>query len=114
MVDWKDVKESNDEGNILDSDMLEIRKSLGDQPFQMISNELKIEANHNNFREYLFQCVSNSMWAHKAQLVFACAINDLKLETELSRLGTSYDVTIISYGISNNELDKLPMLKKYF
>lgn len=92
--------------------MLRIRQSLGEQPFKLYSNELKSEIRFSNMRENFFQCVSNSKWAHIAQLAIAVDINDQKLLEELSRLGKSYDITITTYGLSHEFLDKMPDAKR--
>ncbi len=107
LVKWE-VGEFQGKEFRLSSPLLEVRKSLGEQPFKLYSNELKTEVRVSNLRESFFQCVSNSKWAHRAQFVVAAEIKDSTLEDELSRLGRSYDVTIISFGMNLNNLDKLP------
>ncbi len=110
LVSWE-VGEFSDDVFRINSSMLKIRQSLGEQPFKLYSNELKAEIRFSNLRENFFQCVSNSKWAHVAQLVIAVDINDQKLLEELSRLGKSYDVTIVTYGLSHELLDELPDAK---
>jgi hypothetical protein len=108
VVNW-DVL--NDEGR-LDEAMLQVRQGLGDQPFRIISTELKVEVAASSLREVFFQCVSNSRWAHSAQLVIACEISDDRVAEELKRLGTSYDVSVFSFGLSAEMIAKLPPANK--
>lgn len=107
VLEWQ-VGEVTDTGFKLVRDMLEVKKSLGEQPFKLNSVELKVELIPATFRENFFQCVSNSKWAHTAQLVVACPVSDTLLADELRRLGTSYDVTIITYGLDIASLENLP------
>lgn len=95
-------------GARLNRDLLDVRRSLGDQPFRITSTELKVEITAPLLREYFFQCVSNSQWAHKAQLAIATNIADELVAEELRRLGTSYDVSVISFGLERDYLDNLP------
>jgi hypothetical protein len=80
----------------------------GDQPLRIFSTELKVLVNSSTVREVFFQCVSNSRWAHVAQLVIATEVQNEQVKEELKRLGTSYDVTVISFGLSLEDLDHLP------
>lgn len=107
LLNWE-VGELSDGEYKINNTMLEVRKSLGEQPFRLISNELKSELRFSNFRENFFQCVSNSKWSHIAQLSIAIDINDSKLIEELSRLGKSYDVTITTFGLTGELLDGFP------
>jgi hypothetical protein len=103
-VKWGVLK---DDGG-LDKDLLQVRQGLGDQPFRIISTELKVDVTPGSLREVFFQCVSNSRWAHSAQLAIACKITDEKVAEELKRLGTSYDVSVVSFGLSQEFLTALP------
>ncbi len=107
LLNWEVGELLEDEYKISNT-MLEVRKSLGEQPFKLISNELKAELRFTNFRENFFQCVSNSKWSHIAQLSIAIDITDSKLLEELSRLGKSYDVTITTFGLKGELIDRFP------
>ncbi len=107
LLNWEVGELLGDEYKISNT-MLEVRKSLGEQPFRLISNELKSELRFTNFRENFFQCVSNSKWSHIAQLSIAIDITDSKLIEELSRLGKSYDVSITTYGLTGDKIDNFP------
>jgi hypothetical protein len=107
VLQW-DVAIAGDNGFQLAKDLLEVKRGLGEPPFVLKSVELKVLAVGSNLREAFFQTVSNSKWAHEAQLVFATAINDNSLADELRRLGKSYDVSVFSYGLPEDYLDSLP------
>src|SRR4030066_77508 len=92
----------------INTTMLEVRRSLGEQPFILTSAELKSELNVSNFRESFFQCMSNSKWSHKAQLAVAVDIQEERLINEWTRLGKSYDVTILTYGFTGEIIDEFP------
>lgn len=107
VLDW-DVGRISDAGYQIDKGLLEVKRSLGDQPFRLTSVELKAELSLSSFRENFFQCVSNSKWAHHAHLVVAFAIQDETLVRELRRLGASFDISVISYGLTEEIVDALP------
>lgn len=107
LLNWE-VGKISDSGYQIDRGLLEVKRSLGDQPFRLSSVELKVDLSLSSFREHFFQCVSNSKWAHHAQLVAANAIQDETLVTELRRLGTSFDISVLSFGLSNEVLDEMP------
>lgn len=93
---------------VLDRTLLEVRRSLGEQPFRLSSVELKVSAETSMFREHFFQCLSNSKWAHTAELAFALPLDDATLRSELRRLGVSYGVSVTSFGIPAATLAALP------
>lgn len=107
VLDWE-VGDQSDDGFALDRALLEVKRSLGEQPFRLSSVELKVELTLGNFREYFFQCVSNSKWAHLAQLVVATPVSDSLLVGELRRLGASYGVAVLYFPLSRDRLDALP------
>jgi hypothetical protein len=106
------VGEPTEEGSKLDPILLAVKSSLGEPPFQLQSVELKVALSLSTFRENFFQCLSNSKWAHKPVLAVAENVDDKTLRDELERLGASYDVSIESYGLSQEELLKLPNSKE--
>jgi hypothetical protein len=61
----------------------------------------------DNFRQFFFQTVSNSRWAHAANLVVALPISE-EIEAELRGLGNSHNVNVISYNINYEALYSLP------
>jgi hypothetical protein len=111
VLDWE-VGRLEDTGYRLDSNLLDVKRSLGEQSFRLTSVELKTRLTLANFRECFFQCVSNSKWAHHAVLAVAEEITDELLATELRRLGSSYDVSVISYSFAAGFLDSVPPASK--
>lgn len=111
VLDWE-VADQGDDGFALDRALLEVKRSLGQQPFRLSSIELKVELSLGNFREFFFQCVSNSKWAHLAQLVVATPVADALLVGELRRLGASYGVSVSHFALPRDRLDQLPTAAK--
>ena len=72
LLNWG-VGELTDQGYRLDPNLLQVKMSLGEQPFLLRSVELKVSLSLSSFRENFFQCVSNSKWAHGATLAVAAA-----------------------------------------
>lgn len=107
LLRWE-VSKVTDQEYEIDPDLLEAKKSLGEQLFSLESVELKIGLSTSTFRENFFQCVSNSKWAHKASLIVANNIDETMLRDELRRLGSSYDVSVISYGLATEVIELLP------
>jgi hypothetical protein len=108
LLSWGVVGKMTDQGYRLDPNLLAVKTSLGEPPFSLRSIELKVALSLSTFREDFFQCVSNSKWAHSAQLAVANSVSDDTLSGELRRLGASYDVSIVSYGLSSALLESLP------
>lgn len=111
LLNWG-VGELTDQGYRLDPNLLQVKMSLGEQPFSLRSVELKVGLTLSGFRENFFQCVSNSKWAHGSTLAIANSIDDSTLSDELRRLGASYDISVDSYGLSSDFLDSLPSASK--
>lgn len=107
LVQWE-VASVFEDGYRIDPNLLKIKSSLGEQPFFLESVELKVDLSLSGFRESFFQCVSNSKWAHNASLSVANRITDKTLSDELGRLGASYEVSVKSYGLTDEFLDSLP------
>jgi hypothetical protein len=110
-VQW-DVLDQDSQGrSVLDAAVLEVRKSLGEPPFRITSAELKTDVSAGTLRQVFFQCVSNSRWAHTTELVIASDVSDQSIANELRRLGASYGVSVRSFSLAAEELDKLPAAK---
>jgi hypothetical protein len=103
---------SKETGAKLDPTLLATMSSLGEPPFMLQSVELKVSLSLTSVRENFFQCLSNSKWAHRSTLVVAANVDDEILRNELERLGASYDVSILTYGIPEATLQTLPSAKK--
>lgn len=75
--------------------LLEFNKATDKTAIRLFSFELKKQIDRSNYREYFFQAVSNSSWAHEGYLV-ACYIQQQDdLLSELERLSTSFGIGII-------------------
>ncbi len=81
LLSWE-VGKPTDQGYRLDPYLLAIKTSLGEPPFSLQSVELKVSLSLPSFREDFFQCVSNSKWAHRAELAVASTVNDDTLSRE--------------------------------
>ena len=92
----------------LDTDMLQLQKSFGSQPFTLRSMKMKLEIQDDSYREDFFQCLSNSRWAHFGELVIASPIQDTDIVNELRNLGQEFGIGITTYGLDNETLDDLP------
>ena len=112
VVAWEHVGFMNNDEFRLDGNLLDVKRSLGEQPFYIESVELKADLAISNFRKYFFQCVSNSKWSHRAILAVAMPITDAILVEELRRLGTSYDVTVVSYSMNPKTLPSADEITK--
>jgi hypothetical protein len=78
---------------------------LGENLFRIESWELKLEAKPTNVREVFFQALSNSSWSHLPVLAFAMKISDQYTREELVRLGGFYNVRIVCFDFSADQLD---------
>jgi len=79
----------------------EVAKHSGSNLFKAFSFELKKEINWSNYKEFYFQAVSNSSWAHEGYLVIANEKNiDKEFLQELNRLSNSYGIGILHLNIS--------------
>ena len=79
--------------------VLNLFSVVGENPYKMFSFELKKEINYSNLREYYFQAVSNSSWAHEGYLV-ALKVEE-ELYEELRRLNNAFGIGIIRLNLVN-------------
>ncbi len=96
------------DGIELDQGMIDLKRTLGGAPFSLTSVKMRLEVNYANFREFFFQCVSNSTWAHRAEIAISANIDDELLIDDLRRLGNRFGVGVTTYGLSMKALDELP------
>lgn len=85
--------------------VLNLFSVVGENPYKIFSFELKKEINYSNLREYYFQAVSNSSWAHEGYLV-ALKVEE-ELYEELRRLNNAFGIGIIRLNpvnISQSEI----------
>ena len=64
-------------------------------PYKLYSFEIKKELNFSNLREYYFQAVSNSSWAHEGYLVALNISEDTDLINEIRRLNNAFGIGVI-------------------
>lgn len=64
-------------------------------PYKLYSFEMKIDINLSNLREYYFQAVSNSSWAHEGYLVALHIADDPELIDEIRRLNNAFGIGVI-------------------
>lgn len=85
--------------------MLNLYSVVGENPYKLFSFEMKKEITFGNLREYYFQAVSNSSWAHEGYLV-ALKVEE-ELHEELRRLNNAFGIGIIRLdpiNISQSEI----------
>lgn len=64
-------------------------------PYKLYSFEMKINVNLANLREYYFQAVSNSSWAHEGYLVALHITENPELMDEMRRLNNAFGIGVI-------------------
>jgi len=70
-------------------------------PYKLYSFEMKKELNFSNLREYYFQAVSNSSWAHEGYLVALNFSDDTDLLDEIRRLNNAFGIGVIRLNIKH-------------
>jgi uncharacterized protein len=106
LVDWE-LEEAGENGLRLSHDLLELKMSLGVQPFSVASVRLVMAVSYDNVRELFFQALSSSRWAHTGELVVGAAITDEQLAEDLRRLGGQYGIGVSSLGLDLEALDDI-------
>ena len=106
LVDWE-IDDGGDNGFTLNRDLLDLKMTLGVQPFTIASVKLALTLNYDTFREVFFQALSVSKWAHSGELVVATSIADEQLADDLRRLGAEYGIGVSSLGLKLEDLDEL-------
>lgn len=84
-----------------DKGLIELSREMGLLPIKLFSFELKKELTSSNLREYFFQAVSNSSWAHEGYLAAAILEQDDDFHQELKRLTNSFGIGVIRLDILN-------------
>lgn len=85
----------------LGTSVIKLGQLLNSDSVQVFSFELKKAINKSNYREYFFQAVSNSSWAHEGYLVAAEISDDDELRRELGRLTSAFGIGIIHLKIND-------------
>ena len=84
-----------------ENEVVDISKEVGSLGIKIYSYEIKIELNFNNLREYFFQAVSNSSWAHEGYLVVSNYDQDEEFYEEFKRLSNSFGIGLIFLDIDD-------------
>ncbi len=74
---------------------LDIITSVEDSALKLFSFEMKQEVNFSNLREYYFQAVSNSSWAHEGYLVALKFSKEPDFIDEMRKLNNAFGIGFI-------------------
>ncbi len=85
-----------------------LQKSLNSSRVKLFSFEMKIHIDTGNLREYYFQAVSNSSWAHEGYLVCYSIDESVELMDEVRRLNNSFGIGLIK--LDTNEVSQSEVL----
>lgn len=86
---------------------LKLLETLKENPYKLFSFEMKIELNLSNLREYYFQTVSNSSWAHEGYLVALNIEDEPTLIDEIRRLNNAFGIGVIRLDARNIEQSEI-------
>ncbi len=106
VVDWE-LEEAGESEFRLSVDLLDMKRSLGVQPFAVTSVRLAMAASYDNVRELFYQALSGSRWAHTGELVIGATITDEQLAEDLRRLGGEYGIGVSTLGVQLEALDDI-------
>jgi len=98
LVDWEHGEFAED-GLELDAAHLALKKTLGLPPYSLSSVRMRVEINHDSFREDLFQTMSSSLWANSGDLYVAGSIDDESLGDQVRRLANQLGIGVVSFGL---------------
>lgn len=87
--------------NELGEKTLELLDVLQENIYKLFSFEIKRELNLSNYKQYFFQAVSNSSWAHEGYLVTLHLKEDAELKQDLERLNHAFGIGIIVLNSEN-------------
>ncbi|MEZ5300976.1 MAG: hypothetical protein R3F11_10040 [Verrucomicrobiales bacterium] len=107
VLEWE-VGVLADDGVELSRPLLDMRRSLGGDPYRLTAYKMRLESTLDSYRQDFFQCLSNSSWAHCAEVAIAAPIADDQLIEGYRRLGAEYGVGVATYGLDIATLDDLP------
>lgn len=91
---------------------LDLQSALGDEQFILYSFEMKIELSFSNLRQYYFQAVSNSSWAHEGYIVTLKIDEDESFMQELKRLNNAFGIGVICLNPENITQSKILFTSK--
>lgn len=107
LIDWEHGQFDED-GLELDPAHLALKQTLGLPPYSLSSIRMRVETNHDHFREDLFQTMSASLWANEGTLYLAGSIQDESLGDQVRALAGELGIGVMSFGLSPHDLDDLP------
>ncbi|TSA83971.1 HrgA protein [Helicobacter mehlei] len=89
-------------------------ENFGNLPLKLFSFELKKEMDLSHCREYYFQAISNSSWAHEGYLVVE-KINtqDSDLMDLLKRLHTSFGIGVVLLNVQDMQKSQVLLNAKF-
>lgn len=82
-------------------DVVKLAEASGDLAARIYSFEVKISLDFPTLREYFFQTVSNSSWAHEGYLVAVNIDEDAEFREELTRLSQSFGIGVIQLNTAD-------------
>lgn len=94
------------------NNILELQKMVGSQQYKLYSFELKKSLNISNLREYYFQAVSNSSWAHEGYIVALNIDQDESFQAELKRLNNAFGIGVIKLNAENISQSEILLASK--
>lgn len=80
---------------------IDLQKTFGDEQYVLFSFEMKICLEFSNFRQFYFQAVSNSSWAHEGYIVALDIDEDESFMQELKRLNNAFGIGVIKLNPEN-------------
>lgn len=80
---------------------LKLQRMVGSRQYKLYSFEMKTVLNFSNLREFYFQAVSNSSWAHEGYLVALEIDEDESFQAELKRLNNAFGIGVIKLNAQN-------------
>lgn len=91
---------------------INLQKQMATSSVKIFAFELKKELNFSNLRQYYFQAVSNSSWAHEGYLTVLRIDDDTELRDELARLNNSFGIGVIKLNEENPEQSEIMFYAK--
>ncbi|NNC88922.1 MAG: hypothetical protein HKN82_10740 [Akkermansiaceae bacterium] len=107
VVDWE-AGEPVDNGVLLDPELLSLKRSLGIPPYRLQSVSLRLQSNHDLYREEFFQSLSVSLWTQGGEIFYASPIEDEALADSIRHLSNRYGIGVTTFGLTPEMLDDLP------
>ena len=92
--------------------VVQLAQSSGAIAAKLYSFELKVAIDFLTLREYFFQAVSNSSWAHEGYLAVATIEEDPKFREELKRLSQSFGIGVIHLDTAQPEDSEILLAAK--